>query len=110
MIKVDIPCDVDQIKTNLIWKLNARQVICCVVALLIMFPTFFLIKNITGSIDVAIYTGMILCIPSVFFGFFKIQGLNFEEYLKYIYLHKKYNSQIRKYKNKGKSKLKKKDT
>lgn len=94
MAYVQIPKDLSNVKTKVALNLTKRQLIGFAVAGLIGIPTYLKTRNALGN-DLAIFLMMILTIPIFFVVFYEKDGLPCEKYLKYVYLHKKYQPKVR---------------
>ena len=94
MAYVQIPKDLSNVKTKVALNLTKRQLIGFAVAGLIGIPTYLKTRNALGN-DLAVFLMMILTIPIFFVVFYEKDGLPCEKYLKYVYLHKKYQPKVR---------------
>lgn len=94
MAYVQIPKDLSNVKTKVALNLTKRQLIGFAVAGLIGIPTYLKTRNALGN-DLAIFLMMILTIPIFFVVFYEKDGLPCEKYLKYVYLHEKYQPKVR---------------
>ena len=79
-IEVRVPEEIADYKESIIAGLSIRQLVCGGAALLCGVPTFLLLKNINA--DLATYATMVVTIPAFCLGFIKIDGHNFETFLK----------------------------
>jgi len=91
---VQIPKDLSNVKTKVALNLTKRQLIGFAVAGLIGIPTYLKTRNALGN-DLAVFLMMILTIPIFFVVFYEKDGLPCEKYLKYVYLHEKYQPKVR---------------
>ena len=94
MAYVQIPKDLSNVKTKVALNLTKRQLIGFAVAGLIGIPTYLKTRNALGN-DLAVFLMMILTIPIFFVVFYEKDGLPCEKYLKYVYLHEKYQTKVR---------------
>ena len=94
MAYVQIPKDLSNVKTKVALNLTKSQLIGFAVAGLIGIPTYLKTRNALGN-DLAVFLMMILTIPIFFVVFYEKDGLPCEKYLKYVYLHKKYQPKVR---------------
>lgn len=94
MAYVQIPKDLSNVKTKVALNLTKRQLIGFAVAGLIGIPTYLKTRNALGN-DLAVFLMMILTIPIFFVVFYEKDGLPCEKYLKYVYLHEKYQPKVR---------------
>lgn len=109
MIRVDMPQDIDKIKTKFMFNLTKRQCIGFAIAALFSFPAYYLTSEFIEP-SYAIYALVIVAFPVLFLTFFEKNGMYAEEYFKYIYLHSYYQPKIRekKFISKKVKKIKKK--
>lgn len=91
---VQIPKDIDKIKTKVAFGLTLRQLIGFLVAGVLGIPAYLLVRKF-AAMDVAVLALIIADIPVFFVTFFEKDGMTCEEYCKYIYLHKFYQPKIR---------------
>ena len=94
MAYVQIPKDLTNVKTKVAFNLTRRQLIGFGVAGIIGIPTYLKTRNILGN-DLAVFLMIILTIPIFFVVFYEKDGLTCEKYLKYIYLHERYQPKVR---------------
>ena len=94
MAYVQIPKDLSNVKTKVALNLTKRQLIGFAVAGLIGIPTYLKTRNALGN-DLAVFLMIILTIPIFFVVFYEKDGLPCEKYLKYVYLHEKYQPKVR---------------
>ena len=94
MAYVQIPKDLSNVKTKVALNLTKRQLIGFAVAGLIGIPTYLKTRNALGN-DLAVFLMIILTIPIFFVVFYEKDGLPCEKYLKYVYLHEKYQTKVR---------------
>lgn len=97
MAYVPIPKDLNRVKTKIAFNLTRRQLIGFTVAGLVGFPVYLSVWNYVPN-DVAVIIMIVLTLPIFFITMFEKDGLRFEQYFKYIYLHKYYqpNKRVRK--------------
>lgn len=91
---VQIPKDIDKIKTKVAFGLTLRQLIGFLVAGVLGIPAYLLVRKF-AAMDVAVLALIIADIPVFFVTFYERDGMTCEEYCKYIYLHKFYQPKIR---------------
>lgn len=89
MAYVPIPKDLNKIKTKAAFNLTKRQLIGFTLAGLLGFPVYLSIRKFVPN-DIAVITMIIATLPIFFVTMFEKDGLRFEQYFKYIYLHKFY--------------------
>lgn len=89
MAYVPIPKDLSRVKTKVAFNLTRRQLIGFTLAGLVGFPVYLGIRNIVPN-DVAVIIMIVATLPIFFITMFEKDGLRFEQYFKYIYLHKFY--------------------
>ena len=94
MAYVPVPKDLSNVKTKVMFNLTKRQLIGFGVAGIIGIPTYLKTRNILGN-DLAVFLMIILTIPIFFVVFYEKDGLTCEKYLKYIYLHERYQPKVR---------------
>jgi len=91
---VQIPKDLSNVKTKVALNLTKRQLIGFAVAGLIGIPTYLKTRGVVGN-DLAVFLMIILTIPVFFVVFYEKDGLPCEKYLRYVYLHEKYQPKVR---------------
>ncbi len=108
MAYVPIPKDLNRVKTKVAFNLTRRQLIGFSVASLVGFPVYLSVRNFVPN-DVAVIIMIMATLPIFFITMFEKDGLRFEQYFKYIYLHKFYqpNRRVRKEVLQGGQKAKK---
>ena len=94
MAYVQIPKDLNKVKTKVAFNLTKRQLIGFCAAGVVGFPTYFLCKDIFPS-DVAVILMICVMLPFLFITFYEKDGLPFEKCAKFIYQHKVYQSHER---------------
>lgn len=91
---VSIPKDLKKVKTKVAFNLTRRQLIGFTCAGFVGVPIYLFIRKFLPN-DVAILFLIISTLPIFFITLFEKDGLYFEKYFKYIYLHKFYQPPIR---------------
>ena len=94
MAYVPVPKDLDKIKTKVAFNLTKRQLIGFAVAALIGIPVYLTVKKYLPN-DISLIFLLIFTFPVFYITFFDKDGLTFEKYFKYFYLHKFYQPQKR---------------
>ena len=94
MAYVQIPKDLNKVKTKVAFNLTKRQLIGFCAAGVVGFPTYFLCKDIFPS-DVAVILMICVMLPFLFITFYEKDGLPFVKCAKFIYQHKVYQSHER---------------
>ena len=94
MAYVQIPKDLNKVKTKVAFNLTKRQLIGFCAAGVVGFPTYFLCKDVFQS-DVAVILMICVMLPFLFITFYEKDGLPFEKYAKFIYQHKVYQTHER---------------
>lgn len=94
MAYVPVPKDLDKIKTKVAFNLTIRQLIGFAVAALIGIPVYLTVKKYLPN-DVSMIFLLVSTLPIFYITFFDKDGLTFEKYFKYYYLHKFYQPQRR---------------
>lgn len=89
MAYVPIPKDLNKVKTKVALNLTQRQLIGFSVAGLIGIPVYLFMRKYVPN-DIAVIFLIISTLPIFFITMFEKDGLSFEKYFKYIYLHKFY--------------------
>lgn len=95
MIRVDMPCDVDKVKTKVVMGLTKRQAIGFGISGLLGLPLYWFLNSYVSS-QIAIYGVIFVAFPILFFTFYEKNGLFAETIIKHMYMHRKYNPMIRK--------------
>lgn len=94
MAYVPVPKDLNKIKTKVAFNLTKRQLIGFAVAALIGIPVYLTVKKYLSN-DISLIFLLIFTFPVFYITFFDKDGLTFEKYFKYFYLHKFYQPQKR---------------
>lgn len=89
MAYVPIPKDLKKVKTKVALNLTQRQLIGFSVAGLIGIPVYLFMRKYVPN-DIAVIFLIMSTLPIFFITMFEKDGLSFEKYFKYIYLHKFY--------------------
>ncbi len=96
MIEIKIPKEITEYKEKLMFGLTVRQLISVVAALAVCVPLYIFGKDYLSD-DVVGWIIMIIAIPIFAFGFFKYDGMPFEQFLLMLYRQKWVEPQKRKY-------------
>ena len=94
MAYVPIPKDLKKVKTKVAFNLTKRQLIGFTLAGLVGLPVYLFIRKVVPN-DIAVIFLIVSTLPIFFITLFEKDGLTFEKYFKYIYLHKFYQPQKR---------------
>lgn len=94
MAYVQIPKDLSNVKTKVALNLTKRQLIGFTVAGLIGIPVYLKTRIPFGN-DAAVVLMLMLTLPIFFVVFYEKDGLTCEKYLRYVYLHEKYQPKVR---------------
>ncbi len=94
MAYVQIPKDLSNVKTKVAFNLTKRQLIGFSVAALIGIPVYLKARVPLGN-EGAVFLMLMLTLPIFFIVFYEKDGLTSEKYLRYIYLHEKYQPKLR---------------
>lgn len=94
MAYVPVPKDLDKIKTKVAFNLTKRQLIGFFAAALVGIPIYLTAKKYLPN-DVSMIFLLVSTLPIFYVTFFDKDGLTFEKYFKYFYLHKFYQPQKR---------------
>ena len=92
MAYVPIPKDLKKVKTKVAFNLTKRQLIGFTLAGLVGIPVYLFMRKFVAN-DIAILFLIVSTLPIFFITLFEKDGLTFEKYFKYIYLHKFYQPQ-----------------
>ena len=94
MAYVPIPKDLKKVKTKMAFNLTKRQLIGFTIAGLIGIPIYLFMRKVVPN-DIAVIFLIVSTLPIFFITLFEKDGLSFEKYFKYVYLHKFYQPQKR---------------
>jgi hypothetical protein len=94
MAYVPIPKDLKKVKTKVAFNLTKRQLIGFTLAGLVGIPVYLFTRKFVPN-DIAVIFLIVSTPPIFFVTLFEKDGLTFEKYFKYIYLHKFYQPQKR---------------
>ena len=89
MAYVPIPKDLKRVKTKVAFNLTKRQLIGFSIAGFIGIPVYLFMRKYVPN-DIAVIFLILSTLPIFFITMFEKDGLSFEKYFKYIYLHKFY--------------------
>lgn len=84
MIEKPIPREIRDFKEKLVLGLTGRQLIAVILALIICVPTYIWGRPLLGD-DVASWICILAATPSLMFGFYKKNGMTFEQYVKVMF-------------------------
>lgn len=84
MIERPIPKEIKDFQEKLAFGLTARQLLATILTLIICIPTYMFGRKYMGD-DLASWVCIIVAVPTVAIGFYKKNGMNFEQYLKAIF-------------------------
>ena len=96
MIEIKIPKEITDYKEKFLFGLTVRQLVSAVVALAICIPLFIFGKDYLGE-DLVGWIIILVAIPIFAFGFFRYDGMPFEQFLAMLYRQKWVEPQKRKY-------------
>lgn len=96
MIEIKIPKEITDYKEKFLFGLTVRQLVSAVVALAICIPLFIFGKDYLGE-DLVGWIIILVAIPIFAFGFFRYDGMPFEQFLTMLYRQKWVEPQKRKY-------------
>ena len=96
MIEIKIPKEITDYKEKFLFGLTVRQLVSVVVALAICIPLFIFGKDYLGE-DLVGWIIILVAIPIFAFGFFRYDGMPFEQFLAMLYRQKWVEPQKRKY-------------
>ena len=91
---VPIPKDLKKVKTKVAFNLTRKQLIGFTLAGFVGIPVYLFMRKFMPN-DIAILFLIISTLPIFFVTLFEKDGLTFEKYFKYIYLHKFYQPPTR---------------
>ena len=94
MSYVPIPKDLKKVKTKVAFNLTKRQLIGFTLAGLVGIPVYLFTRKFVPN-DIAVIFLIVSTLPIFFVTLFEKDGLTFEKYFKYLYLHKFYQPQKR---------------
>lgn len=80
---IKIPKDLNEMQNKLIAGLTKRQIISFSIGAAAAFPIFFLVKNITDNIFIAMIALFITSMPIVMCGIYQKNGIYPERFAKY---------------------------
>ena len=80
MIEVKIPKEVREYEEKWLVGMTKRQLLGCLLAIVIDIPLYITLKNYIGS-ELAGWTAILAAVPFALLGFYKHEGLPFEKLL-----------------------------
>lgn len=95
-IEIKIPKEIKEYKERFVFGLTVRQCASAAAALCVCVPLYIFGKDALGG-DVTGWLVMLAAAPILAFGFFRYNGLNFEDFLRLLYRQKWAEPQKRKY-------------
>ena len=96
MIEIKMPKEITEYKEKFLFGLTVRQCVSAVAALAICVPLFIFGKDYLGE-DLVGWLVILIAVPIFAFGFFKYEGMPFEQFLLLLYRQKWAEPQKRKY-------------
>lgn len=96
MIEIKVPKEITEYKEKFLFGLTIRQCISAAAALAICVPLFIFGKDYLGE-DIVGWLVILIAVPIFAFGFFKYDGMPFEQFLLMLYRQKWVEPQKRKY-------------
>lgn len=87
MIEIKIPKEITEYKEKFLFGLTIRQCVSAAVALAICVPLYIFGKDYLGD-DTVGWLVMLIAVPIFAFGFFKYEGMPFEQFLLILYRQK----------------------
>lgn len=96
MIEIKIPKEITDYKEKFMFGLTVRQFLCVAAALVICVPLYIFGKDYIGE-DLVSWLIILVAAPIFAFGFFKYDGLPFEQFIVMLYRQKWSEPQKRKY-------------
>jgi hypothetical protein len=97
MIEIRIPKEIRSYKEKLFFGLTLRQTICTVLALGINIPLYIYVRPLIGD-DLASWIIICTGMPIFLIGYFKFNGMPFEQFVLCIFTFEVVNPKKRKYK------------
>lgn len=94
MAYVQVPKDLDKVKTKFAFNLTKRQFIGFAIAGLVGIPTYLIIKEVLPN-DISVIVMLIVTLPIFFITLYQKDTMSFEKYFKYVYIHKFYQPKKR---------------
>lgn len=79
MIERPIPKEIKEFKEKIVFGLTLRQLIATILTFMICVPTYIFGRPYLGD-DIASWVCILVGVPTIAFGFFKINGMVFEQY------------------------------
>ena len=95
-IEIKIPKEIKEYKERFVFGLTVRQCASAAAALCVCVPLYIFGKDALGG-DVTGWLVMLAAAPILAFGFFRYNGLKFEDFLRLLYRQKWAEPQKRKY-------------
>lgn len=80
MIEVKIPKEIHDFKEAIVAGLNARQLVCVILTLLICIPLYIFGVDILGE-DIASWLCIFVALPCAAIGFFSYNGMPLEKFV-----------------------------
>lgn len=96
MIEIKMPKEITEYKEKFLFGLTVRQCVSAAAALAICVPLFIFGKDYLGE-DMVGWLVILIAVPIFAFGFFKYEGMPFEQFLLLLYRQKWAEPQKRKY-------------
>lgn len=96
LIEIKMPKEITEYKEKFLFGLTVRQCVSAAAALAICVPLFIFGKDYLGE-DMVGWLVILIAVPIFAFGFFKYEGMPFEQFLLLLYRQKWAEPQKRKY-------------
>ena len=96
MIEIKIPKEITEYKEKFLFGLTVRQFVSIAAALAICVPLYIFGKDYIGE-DLASWLVILIAVPVFAFGFFRYDGMPFEQFILILFRQKWQEPQKRKY-------------
>ena len=97
MIERPIPKEIKDFKEKLMLGLSARQLLATILTCGVCIPTYIFGRKYMGD-DIASWICILVAFPTIAMGFYKKNGMNFEQYMMVIFRFNFISLPTRKYK------------
>ena len=96
LIEIKMPKEITEYKEKFLFGLTVRQCVSAAAALAICVPLFIFGKDYLGE-DMVGWLVILIAVPIFAFGFFKYEGMPFEQFLLLLYGQSRRNESMRNY-------------
>ena len=98
MIEVPVLKDIRAYKTKVVGPFSTRELICAIIAIGCAYACYFVQTKLLGMEEMNGFVVMLAALPGALFGWVRPYGLNFESYMKAVFIDSVLAPKVRPYK------------